>query len=274
MNQEYKNKIISSCIKEINKTFTKKPQYKIKFNDEYYLNHIINVLITGISWHHLQILHKFNSKTHYKSIYNKFKFWTQHNIFKNAFYNYPVDTNVNLFIIDSTSINNKYGVESVGINPEYKKHNCTKLSIITNKYKQVLSPVIVENNKIFKNKKTLKHDISTIPKHLEDLEKLSLNASYFKLLGDKGYITRQQYKLKNKNVHIITKKRSNALTTQTSYNLKTIKSNRYKIENINRNIKFLERINLRKDRNLCNFYSFIYIGCLYNNILTSKTIQD
>jgi hypothetical protein len=206
MDQEYINKIILSCIAEINKTFTKKSHYKVKYNDEYYLKHIINVLITGISWHHLQILYNFHPKTHYKTIYNKFKYWTQYNIFKNAFYNFPIKTNVNLFIIDSTSINNKYGDENVGINPEYKKHNCTKLSIITNKYKEILSPILIENNKVFNTTKTLKHELSTIDNHLHDLEKLPLKSSYFKLLGDKGYITKQQYKLKNKNVHITTKK--------------------------------------------------------------------
>ena len=74
-----------------------------------------------------------NFKYHYKTVYNKFLYWTKNNVFNNAFYNYHFKQNTNLLLIDATYINNKYSSENVVINHEYKKKKITKLSIVSNK---------------------------------------------------------------------------------------------------------------------------------------------
>ena len=45
-----------------------------------------------------------------------------------------IKSNTNLLLIDATSINNKYGSDSIVINYEYKKKKITKLSIISNQF--------------------------------------------------------------------------------------------------------------------------------------------
>jgi hypothetical protein len=78
-------------------------------------------------WSFIVKLKDYNSKFkyHYKTIYNKFMYWSKNKVFYNAFYNYHFKQNTNLLLIDATSINNKYGSEYVVINPEYRKKKIT-----------------------------------------------------------------------------------------------------------------------------------------------------
>jgi len=105
---------------------------------------------------------------------------------------------------------------------------------------------------------------------MENLQKnknLLNNSKYFRLIGDKGYITKDKYKINNKSAHIITKTRVNSKIKQTKYNKTIINKNRYKIENIFALIKSFDRINLRKEKNIDMYYSFFYIACSLHNII-------
>jgi hypothetical protein len=53
-----------------------------------------------------------------------------------------INKNIKLFI-DSTFINNKYGVEDIGLNIDNKKKRASKLSIICNENKFILSYSLV-----------------------------------------------------------------------------------------------------------------------------------
>ena len=86
---------------------------------------------------------------HFKTIYNKFRYWSNLGIFKNTFLNSIGHVTTNCLIIDATSINNKERIQNIGINLEQKKHNCTKLSAIYTKDKKILSVVACNNNKFF-----------------------------------------------------------------------------------------------------------------------------
>ena len=122
MNQEFKK----LCLIEINKLneHIDRKRYKVKYSDEYYLNFIFYMLNDINKCSFIVKLKDYNSKFkyHYKTIYNKFIYWSKNKVFYNAFYNYHFKQNTNLLLIDATSINNnKYGSECIVINPEYKK---------------------------------------------------------------------------------------------------------------------------------------------------------
>lgn len=122
--------LINLCIVEINKLNKNidRNRYKVKYSNEYYLTLIFYMLNDVNNWSFISNLKGYKSeyKYHYKTIYNKFVYWSKNNIFFNAFYNYKYKRNTNLLLTDAFSINNKYGSEDVVINPEYKKKKLQK----------------------------------------------------------------------------------------------------------------------------------------------------
>ena len=155
------------------------------------------------SWSVLHKLkeHTSNKKFHYKTIYNKFRFWSNKNIFKNAFYNYFYKNNTNLLLIDAISINNKYDFECLGINPEYKKKKVTKLSIITSSNGFIYSIIPFNIKNKFKNYNTFVHYSKMINDSLtniKNIKNIKNNSKYFILLADKVYMSKNKYKLTNK----------------------------------------------------------------------------
>jgi hypothetical protein len=104
-----------------------------------------------------------------------------------------------------------------------------------------------------------------IKKNITDIKNINNNSKYYYLLADKAYKTKDKYKLGNTKIKIITPDKSNTKNKNSKYKNKKLKL-RVKIENINCFIKKYERIIIRKDRKLKYFMSFVYIGCLMNNI--------
>lgn len=262
------SEIFKLCLIEINilnKNINRK-RYKVKYSDEYYLNFIFFILNDVNRWSFISELKKCNSenKYHYKTIYNKFLYWTKNNVFKNAFYNYKFKSNTNLLLIDATSINNKYGSENVVINPEYKKKKVTKLSVVSNKYNFIYSiePFNIKSKN--NNYKTAIHDVNMINKTLEKAD-VKNNSKYFNLLGDKAYKTKEKIKLNNKNIKIITPNKKNAKIKNKKFKNKLLKK-RIRVEHVINSIKRYERIKTRKDRNIITFMSFVYLASLINNI--------
>lgn len=265
------NLLMKCCLDEINKKNKHiHPKYKsnIKYSNEYYLTMIFFMLNDVNNWKFLSNLKSYNSKYkyHYKTIYNKFCLWTSLNVFRDAFHNYKMFVNTNLLLIDATSINNKYGSENVVLNVEYKKKKITKLSLITNKYGFIHSviPFDIKNKNI--NYSTSVHDIKMVDKNINDIKNINNKASYYHLLADKAYKTKNEFKLNNKKIKIITPDKKNSLNKNTKLKNKKLKL-RVKIENVNCFIKKYERILVRKDRKLKYFMSFVYIACLLNNII-------
>lgn len=260
--------LIKLCLIEINKLNKNinRIRYKIKYTNEYYLNFIFCMLNDINRWSFIVNLKGYNSKFkfHYKTIYNKFLFWSKNKVFYNAFYNYHYKKNTNLLLIDATSINNKYGSESIVINPEYKKKKITKLSVISNKNNFIHSIEVFKINKKNKKYNTSIHDVKMIN---ESLNKVIINneSKYFNLLGDKAYKTKENLKLNKKNIKVITPDKSNSIIKNTQFKDKKLKK-RIRIENAINNIKRYERVKTRKDRKIITYMSWVYISCLINNL--------
>lgn len=217
-------------------------------------------------WSFISKLKDYNSnfKFHYKTIYNKFVYWSKKDIFKNAFYNYRFKSNTNLLLIDATSINNKYGSESLIINPELKKKKITKLSVVSNNNNFIHSIEVFDLKTKNENYNTGVHDVKMIKKSLEKI-KINNESNYFYLLGDKAYKTKEIIKLDNKIIKIITPDKKNTKVKNTNFINEKLKK-RIKIENVINKLKFFERVKTRKDRNINNYMSWIYISSLINNI--------
>jgi len=262
------NKLIKLCLIEINKLnkHINRKRYKVKYSDQYYLNFIFYVLKDVNNWFFISKLKNYNSKYkyHYKTIYNKFLFWTKNNVFYNSFYNYHFKQNINLLLIDATSINNKYGSENIVINPEYKKKKITKLSIITNKFNFIHSIESFDIKNKNENYNTSVHDVKMIKKSLNKII-INNNSNYFHLLGDKAYKTKEIIKLNGKIIKIITPNKSNTKIKNSKYKNSKLKK-KIKIENAINKLKSFERIKTRKDRNINTYMSWVYISALINNL--------
>ena len=184
------------------------------------------------------------SKYHYKVIQNKFIKWCKDGIFKTAFDSIInteyINKDIKLFI-DSTFINNKYGVEDIGLNIDNKKKRASKLSIICNENKFIFSIISVKLNKNNKNKYNgFKHDVNTIQDSLNNINK-AYNFKNVSLIGDKGYITKEEFKYNNKKIDLITSKRSNQKIQNNNINRRILKKRIY-IENAISIIKKDERV--------------------------------
>ena len=69
------------------------------------------------------------AKNHYKTIENKYRKWCNDGIFETAFQSIINEKMIKKsakLMIDSTFINNKYGVADIGLNTDNKKKNLLK----------------------------------------------------------------------------------------------------------------------------------------------------
>ena len=92
-----------------------------------------------------------------------------------------------------------------------KKKNVTPLTVICDHNKLPLSVKCIDQNKIIYNgRKTAKHEIKNVQNTLDNMTKLQIK-DYIKvqLIGDKGYITKEQFTVLNRKLDIITPKRKN-----------------------------------------------------------------
>ncbi len=267
--------LIKLCIVEINKLNKDidRNRYKVKYSDEYYLTLIFYMLNDVNNWNFISKLKEYNSeyKYHYKTIYNKFVYWTKKDIFKNAFNNFIYTKKTNLLLTDAFSINNKFGSEEIVINPENKKKKVTKLAVVSSNDNFIHSVKNFELNKQNEKYNTAVHDVKMISKSLEEV-KIQNNSKYFHLLGDKAYKTQECIKLNNKKVKIITYDKKNAKIKNSNYKNKKLEK-RIKVEHVINNIKKYERVKTRKDRKIITFMSWIYMSSLINNINVTNTTK-
>ena len=219
-----------------------------------------------------------------KTIYNEYNKWSKDGIFETA-YNYFIKENyfklsklknnkfINLFI-DVTKISNKNGSENIGqfkklsflnltlrgINVEYKKKNVTSLTVICDSNKIPIGIQYIDVNIKPNKKNTFKHEIKNVQ---NTLNTIPIDFKYHKvnLIGDKGYISQEKFKLGHKKISIITPKRKNQKIQNTKIEKELLKD-RYKIENLFAHIKTFNRIYLRKDKKIKNYMSFVYMGLL------------
>lgn len=263
------NLFFNLCLIEINKININidRNRYKVKYSNEYFLKMIFYMYNNVNQWSFLSELKSYNSncKYHYKTIYNKFRKWSNNNVFKNAFYNYYFKSGSNLLLIDASSINNKYGVENTTLNPELKKKKITKLSFIANKRGFIYSVIPFDIKNKYKKYSTSVHDVKMIKRSLDEIKYINNKSKYFVLLGDKAYKCKDKIKLNNKIVKIITPDKINSVNKNNKFKEKKLKL-RIKVENIINNVKMNERVKTRKEKNINYYMSWIYISCLINNL--------
>jgi len=254
------NLFFNLCLVEINKVNINidKNRYKTKYSNEYYLKMIFYMYNDVNHWSFLTELKSYNNKYkyHYKTIYNKFRDWSNKNVFK---------TGTNLLLIDATTINNKYGSENITLNPELKKKKVSKLSIITNKKGFIYSVIPFDIKNKYQQYSTSVHDVKMITKSLNEIKHIDNKSKYFVLLGDKAYKCKDQIKINNKIVKIITPDKSNSINKNNIFKKKKLKL-RIKVENVINNIKNSERVKTRKERKINYYMTWIYISCLINNL--------
>jgi len=95
-----------------------------------------------------------------------------------------------------------------------------------------------------------------IEKNVNDIFNINNDSKYYILLADKAYKTKDEYKLNNKKIIIITPDKSNTINKNLKFKNKKLKL-RIKVENVNCFIKKYERIIIRSDRKLKYFMSFV-----------------
>jgi hypothetical protein len=285
------NKIIDDKYK-VNK-------HKKYYSNEYYLTNIFVMLNDINKWKTLIKLKSYEpvninnkiAKSHYDTIRKKFVKWSNDGIFKLAFYEIMnlknVNSNIQL-IIDSTFINNKYGIEEIALNTDNKKKRSSKLSIITDEDKFIYSVINIKiniineikidnrlkenkNKKKFKKRKAFIHDVKTIQSSLDNINS-KYNFNEVTLLGDKGYVNKNEnYYINNKKINLITYKRKNQKMNLDNEENKLKK--RIYVENAIGLIKKNERILTRKDHKIKNYMGFVYLGCLLNNLKILNAIN-
>lgn len=230
---------------------------KPKYTHEYYFDKIIILLTDLHSWRSIKKIYNNTKNGHYTTVYKKYKKWCDLNIFEKTYY-YMVDKKLNKndytnIIIDSSLIRNANGIELIASDYVDKKHNSTKLSILstTNKY-----PIQID---CFKGNL---HDVHTINPSIKKLKNRVIINKQINIIGDKGYIMGDVKKNKlNKNykVKVITSYRKNQKKINTIKEKKLLK-HRYKIEHIFAYIKEYSRLIIRQDKLIKTFIGFVFIG--------------
>ena len=235
------------------------PIRKKKYSNEYYYKMMYYMLNNIVNWKDLQLIATTSKKYHYKTIHNKFIKWSTLHVFEysykiyNSFNNTKINhSDLDLFI-DCSYITNIHGSENIGCNPEYKKKNVTKISVLCNKNKEIISVYCCEKPTV--------HDVKTIKNTLNNII-IDTSNKNINIIGDKGYINSSEYNHNNKKVKIITPYRKNMNKKNNNYNQQKLKK-RYLIENVLSNLKKYNRIRNRKERKINNYMSFFYIACMY-----------
>ena len=266
------NELFYEILKVIKKNYVGNDR-PLTYCFEYNLILILHVKNNLNNWSILQSL--IICHNNYKSVYNQFCRWSKTGVFVKAYENNINDniSKINLNktgIIDATSISNKYGSESVTINPEYKKKNVTKMSVLiidkiivgTTDFKTNDKEVKLKN-KIF-NIKTFEHDSKTIQRTVDNVNKKIIIDI---IVADGGYKTNLVTSKNNKKIKIITPNRKNQINKLITAGDKEQLKKRYQVENVLGSLKMNnERIMLRKDRKNISFYSWFNIALLEHNI--------
>jgi len=205
---------------------------KPTYTNEYLLDSILECNLNYQSWaKYGRTLRKFTKlpKFHNKYLNEIYLRWSSLGIFELAYKNLINDNldynQYNLKLnTDVTCISNMYGVEKIGINPEYTKKHVTKLATLNTLGNAPIGATIVDNKKILKTHNTLCHDKTSIQPLLNNILVVTNNAGNIKINGDKAYITSDKYSYKDKNITIITPTRKKTIK-QAKKEIKTTMDN-------------------------------------------------
>ena len=244
-----------------------------KYTNEYYLNIIIYILKNGISWREAfkhPICEKNIKTNHYSSVYKTYKKWAEAKIFEKTYKDLLIGyakkkiqiKNNHFLIIDSSTVYNLFGSELIGRYYQNKKRS-VKVSLICDDLG------IPFNIKLYSANT---YDSKTILGTLEDNNIREILGKNLILLGDKGYISKNETKqeLKEMGVELLTYKRKTQKIQNTEEEKQKL-SKRFKVENVFSTLKSYKRIFLRYDKKIKNYMEFIYLGCILS---TNKIFQQ
>jgi hypothetical protein len=233
---------------------------KTIYSNEYYLKNIKFMLNDFCKWSSLSYLYNDKSKFHWKSIENKFRQWSKLNIFQEAYSKMLSDhilsenkssSTIDLYI-DSADISNINGSEETGYGKNKKKKQ-TKINFIGDINKNVYEVTFCEPRI---------PDVKTIIT-IVNLIKDKFKYRKVNLIGDKGYISAEIKKeLKEENINLIYPHRKNMKPTPKRSKNKL--KNRYIIEHTIRDNKKNNRIQIRKDRLIHTYRSFLFLSMIIN----------
>lgn len=230
---------------------------KSKYSTRYYVENILYILKTGVQWSYL------NCESHYTSVYKKYCYWVNLNIFVNFYienrYLYIKHQNkhknyLNDLFIDASHIKNINGNDIVGPNHYDRFRNSTKCHVIVDQNKIPLSYTFTGGNisdstqtEILTDKLPILCKDKRVPHYL---------------IGDKGYINNKTYEtLKQKKILLIVPKKKNTKHhPKYSFYQKIKLRDRYKVEHFFNRLDNFKRIILRYDRKFKIFESFNLIA--------------
>jgi len=233
----------------INAKYVHKFGRKNKYDNEYYLNKIFEVLFFGVCWE------DFNNKGICEStIRKKFYKWRDDHIFIAAYKiilkEYTKQRIIKELFIDSTIIENANCCELIDKYYKVKTKNQFKISVICDNNRVPLSYAI-------SNPKP--HDVTFVKPLIENLD-CHLKKDTF-VVGDKGYITNDPIiKQKNIKITIVAPKRKNQKKVFDSHN-EYLLNKRYKIEQLFSHLKrTYRRLKYCYDRYIKNYETFLIMG--------------
>ncbi len=137
------------------------------------------------------------------------------------------------------------------------------MSCICDENKHIVSivPVDLVPTKKNKNKFIHKDELKIAQQTIDEIIIHGHKYVNSNIAGDKGYITQTKYNMFGKETQIITPKRKNQKTKNTKKELQIL-TKRYKIENVFCGMKKFDRVNVRKDKKISNFLSFVFMAIL------------
>ena len=200
----------------------------------YYLDKILFVLYSGITW---SVLEKLNIICHYTAIYKKYTLWIKKGFFDkfqnnllNVYINSIKDVSKCTFI-DSTDVRNVNGSKKLtGYGRKFKGKRAIKVHSICDKNKITRSIIITPSNKM---------DVTQIEQLIEKvfipIKKSYRNPHY--TVGDKGYISKNiSNKLRKTNIILTYPQRKNQKNNNSKYKKELLKD-RFKVEHSYNNFK-------------------------------------
>ena len=221
-----------------------------KYSLDNILKEILYILKTGLSWREIR------SPIKWETIYWHFNRFSSSGIFKKLFLwlrkgyikNHPID----IQLIDSTFIMNKYGQNHIARNKFFKSKNCNKVSFITDANGIPLS-VLIKNGNV--------HDLTFIDEHINDLfvPNKKCSSKTIHLLADKGYVSNNvKEKLKENNYNFIYPTKKNMKEDLTFD--KELYKKRIHVEHSFQKLKAFKRVQIRYDSFITSFSSFIFLA--------------
>jgi hypothetical protein len=219
----------------------------------FYITHIIDIIVTGLSWDKLGSLLLINADL----IRKKYIKWKQLGIFSKAnniiLNQYKKKHKYKSLFIDSTNIANFSGCLDFGYNIKIKNKKSIKIS------------VLIDHNKIphiIDISKESVHDAKIMERIINT--KLNNNKHIFNLVGDKGYIKNNNYidNIKNNNnITLITPLRINSKRKNINDDEKNLLKDRIKVEHFFSLLKKgYKRISTINDKLLINYNNFLNIA--------------